>query len=179
MTEQEMVDILNQTKKSDKYDFSVNAQFKDIMLLNFKKIPTFEKNDLADEYLIRHLNDIVANDNRIRRNIMFTQSSNNDTIAHITLAYADTVRKTGAWDIAIDVANESASEIFDAVYEYYANNPIIMIIDRLNYWAVAYQCTDFAEEYEQLPKHPYVKQQMTKAMQDFRDLLLIIQASSL
>ncbi len=174
-----IVDTLNQNNKSNNYEFIIDKRDNDIMRMRFKTIPTFEKNELVSKDVVRHLNDIVKYDDRINRTIAFINSGSVENAISVYIAYITdyNIGKTGSWNLRFDI--EKANDIFDEIYKYYAENPIIMIIDRLRYLAVAYQGTDFEEDYEQLVEHKYIKQSLVKAVQGFKDLLLIIEASSI
>ena len=72
--------------------------------------------------------------------------------------------------------NESIDDMLvalDAIYEYYANNPIVTIIDYICYMA------KHDSYYAAWLKSKFIKQAMTNAAKDYEELKLIIQASSI
>lgn len=73
---------------------------------------------------------------------------------------------------------DMATEIFNQIYEYLHDNPILFIIEQLKYWAVAYQgLDDFS--YEELANSKFVEHALAKAQRDFAELKLVIEAANI
>lgn len=73
---------------------------------------------------------------------------------------------------ALECKVENAKDVFAYVYQYYKENPILFVMEFLNYHRSS-------TEYKQLKTDPYFKAAITKAISDFAELKLIVQACNI
>ena len=182
-TLQSLVDKLNSEKNTNDYEFIVhpikNSNDIDLemgyMKLIMNKELNFEKNALIDNYQLSTLNRILHNTKQTEKHeVLFVFNDENNLRASILQLIA--ANRCSKRPILIKL--DMATEIFKQIYKYLADNPILFIIEKLKYWAVAYnELVD--SSYEELANSEFVEHELAKAQRDFAELKLVIEAANI
>lgn len=144
-------------------------------LIMLKKLK-FEKNELIDDYQLSDLNRILSNIKQTEKHeVLFVVNDENNLRASI-LQQVPATNRCNRRPIIFRL--DMATEIFKQIYEYLYDNPILFIIEKLKYWAAAYQgLDDFS--YEELANSEFVEHTLSKAQRDFAELKLVIEAANI
>lgn len=181
---QQLVDRLNSEKSTNDYEFIVPPTSgpngidleMGYMKLIIKKELNFEKNALVDDYQLANLNRILHNTKQTEAHeVLFVFNDENHLRASI-LQQVPATNRCNRRPILIKL--DMATEIFDQIYEYLRDNPILFIIERLKYWAAAYQGLDDTS-FEELANSKFVEYALAKAQHDFAELKLVIEAANI
>lgn len=181
---QQLVDRLNSEKNTNDYKFIVyttkGPDGTDLemgyMKLIMNKELNFEKNALIDDHQLSNLNRILHNLKQTEAHeVLFVFNDENSLRASI-LQQVPATNRCSRRPILIKL--DVATEIFNQIYEYLCDNPILFIIEQLKFWAAAYQGLDDSS-YEELANSKFVEHALAKAQHDFAELKLIIEAANI
>lgn len=144
-------------------------------LIMLKKLK-FEKNELIDDYQLSNLNRILSNIKQTEKHeVLFVVNDENNLRASI-LQQVPATNRCNRRPIIFRL--DMATEIFKQIYEYLYDNPILFIIEKLKYWAVAYnELVD--SSYKELANSKFVEHALAKAQRDFAELKLVIEAANI
>lgn len=181
---QQLVDRLNSEKNTNDYEFiiddnkgatgaRINLGFMKLIML---KELNFDKNELINDYQLSKLNRILHNTKQTEAHTVTFAVNDENNLRVSILQQSPDINKCVR--IPILVKLDASTEIFKQIYVYLYDNPILFIIERLKYWAVAYQgLDDFS--YEELANSKFVEHALAKAQRDFAELKLVIEAASI
>lgn len=181
---QQLVDKLNSEKNTNDYEFILypstgpNGTVLEMgyMKLIMNKELNFEKNALVDDYQLANLNRILHNTKQTEAHeVLFVFNDENSLRASI-LQQVPATNRCSRRPILFKL--DVATEIFEQIYEYLHDNPILFIIEQLKYWAAAYQGLDDSS-YEELANSKFVEYALAKAQHDFAELKLVIEAANI
>lgn len=146
------------------------------MKLIMLKELNFEKNALIDDYQLSNLNRILHNVKQTESHEVLFVFNDESNLRVSILQQSPTTNRCNRRPIIFRL--DMATEIFKQIYEYLYDNPILFIIEKLKYWAAAYQGLDDSS-YEELANSKFVEHALTKAQRDFAELKLVIEAANI